>query len=88
MELSETLATDCVPSSLFLCFCFLNLFLFLANNLPVGCAIVLSEGIFDSSSLIGFIARNAGQNGGGGGLLLGNGVFKNGWSVTITCMEQ
>ena len=35
MELSETLATDCVPSSLFLCFCFLNLFLFLANNLPL-----------------------------------------------------
>ena len=35
MELSETFATDCVPSSLFLCFCFLNLFLFLANNLPL-----------------------------------------------------
>ena len=34
MELSETLAMDCVPSSLFLCFCVLNLFLFLANNLP------------------------------------------------------
>ena len=56
--------------------------------LAIGCAFVLSEGILDSFSLTGFIARNTGQNGGGGGLLLGNGVFKNGWSVTITCMEQ
>ena len=55
----------------------------------MGCAFALSESIFDSSSsLIGFIARNDGQNGGGGGLLLGNGVFKNGWSVRITYMEQ
>ena len=34
------------------------------------------------------ITRNDGQNGGRGGLLLGNGVFKNGWSVTVKCMEQ
>ena len=34
MELTETLASGCVPSSLFLCVCVLNLFLFLANNLP------------------------------------------------------
>ena len=54
----------------------------------MGCAFALSESIFDSSSLIGFIARNDGQNGGGGGLLLGNGVFKNGWSVRMTYMEQ
>ena len=36
----------------------------------------------------GLITRNDGQNGGRGGLLLRNGVFKNGWSVTIKCMEQ
>ena len=34
MELSETLASDCVPFSLFFCFCVLNLFLFHANYLP------------------------------------------------------
>ena len=32
------------------------------------------------------ITRNDGQNGGGGGLMLRNGVFKKGWSVTIKCM--
>ena len=35
MELLEILATDCVPSSLFLFLCVLNLFLFRANNLPL-----------------------------------------------------
>ena len=34
MELTETLASGCFPFSLFLCVCVLNIFLFLANNLP------------------------------------------------------